>query len=245
MQVLFLMGGKPQSFPNSTDHPLYLTDISGRLILEQQIDLCRGLLPSRFIFCVRSAEVQRFRIDTVIERLVGNSAIVYINGSTKGAICTAMLAINQINSGEELLIISVDDLLDFSRNEILAFFRSNECDAGIVAFPSVHPRYSFAKEAECGIVVEVAEKVVISKNALASFYYFKKGADFVSSAMEVVRKDSPISGSFYISQTLNEMILKHRKVTLFKVPSENFYPLKTESQMAKYMLELQQQTSWK
>jgi dTDP-glucose pyrophosphorylase len=107
-----------------------------------------------------------------------------------------------------------------------------------VSFTSVHPRYSFAKLDESGTVVEVSEKRPISKNALASFYYFRHGRDFVACAMNVIRKDNPVEGTFYISQTLNEMILQQKKIGLYQVENDKFHPLKTEIQLAQYLADI-------
>jgi dTDP-glucose pyrophosphorylase len=112
-------------------------------------------------------------------------------------------------------------------------------DAGIIAFTSVHPRYAFARVDDKGSVIEVATKRPISKHALVSFYYFKQGSDFVECAKETIRKDNPENGKFYISQTLNEMILMQKKVVCFKISNDKFHPLKTEKQLAQYLMEMQ------
>lgn len=240
MEILFLMGA--QSGPKCAENqPIYLTEINGKLILERQIEQCAYLQPDRFVFCVSNQDIKQFRIDAIIEQLVESPLIIRVNGSTKGAICTALLATEFINSDEELLLLSVNDFIDISSSEILDDFRNRQCDAGVVAFNSVHPRYSFAKQDSWQNVTEVAEKVPISKNALASFYYFRKGSEFVACAMNVIRKDNPINDAFYISQALNEMVLLQKKVGLFKIPKESFHPIKTEMQLAEYVMELREQ----
>lgn len=237
MQIIFLMGG--QNFEkNEEDYPLYLTDINEKLIIEKQIDYCKGLNPRRFLFCVKNEDIKNFKVDSVIKQLVPDSDIIIINGQTKGAICTALLGIDYIDNDEELILLAVDDFIEVSSKNIMDFFRSDKSDAGVISFNSVHPRYSFAKLDSNGKVIEVSEKKPISKNALVSFYYFKKGSDFVESAKNVIRKDNLINGSFYLSQTLNEMILKQKKVSLYKITNEKFHPLKTEMQLAQYLTEL-------
>ena len=73
---------------------------------------------------------------------------------------------------------------------------------------------------------------------MVSFYYYKRGADFVECAKNVIRKDNLINGAFYLSQTLNEMILKQKKVSIYKLTNEKFHSLKTEMQLAQYITEL-------
>lgn len=237
MQIIFLMGG--QNFEkNGENYPLYLTEINEKLIIEKQIDYCKGLNPRKFLFCIKDVDIKNFQVDSVIKQLVPDSEIIVINGKTKGAVCTALLGIEYIDNEEELILLAVDDFIEVSSENILNFFRNNQSDAGVVSFNSVHPRYSFAKLGDDNSVIEVSEKKPISKNALVSFYYYKKGSDFVESAKNVIRKDNLINGSFYLSQTLNEMILKQKKVLLYKITNEKFHPLKTEMQLAQYLTEL-------
>ncbi|WP_294893139.1 glycosyltransferase family 2 protein [uncultured Gilliamella sp.] len=237
MQIIFLMGG--QNFEkNREEYPLYLTEINEKLIIEKQIDYCLGLNPRKFLFCIKDEDIQNFQVDSVIKQLVPDSEIIVINNKTMGAVCTALLCVEHINSEEELILLAVDDFIEVSSENILNFFRKNGSDAGVVSFDSVHPRYSFAKLDESNLVIEVSEKKPISKNALVSFYYYKKGADFIDCAKNVIRKDNLINGSFYLSQTLNEMILEQKKVSIYKITNEKFHPLKTEMQLAQYISEL-------
>ena len=237
MQIIFLMGG--HNFEkNREEYPLYLTEINEKLIIEKQIEYCYGLKPRKFLFCVKDEDIKNFQVNSVIKQLVPDSEIIIINDKTMGAVCTALLSIEYINNEEELILLAVDDFIEVSSENILHFFRKNKSDAGVVSFNSVHPRYSFAKLDENNSVIEVSEKKPISKNALVSFYYYKKGSDFVECAKNVIRKDNLINGSFYLSQTLNEMILRQKKVSLYKITNEKFHPLKTEMQLAQYLTEL-------
>ena len=225
---------------NSEDYPFYLTEINEKPILEQQIDFCRNMNPDKMIFCVKEKDIKQFRVDSVISQIVPEAKIIPIANQTRGAICTALLDVSDINTDEELILMAVDDFVSENSANIIKYFRDNDADAGIVSFKSVHPRYSFAKIDAEDNVVQVEEKLPISKNALVSFYYFKHGADFVNCAMDVIRKDNPVNNSFYISQTLNEMILAQKKISLYKISNDAFHPLKNQMQLAQYVYELKE-----
>lgn len=240
MKIMFLMGGNNIQ-KNQEDYPFYLTEINEKLILEKQIDYCKALNPSEFIFCVKANDIKSHRVDSVIKQLVPEATIIPINGQTKGAVCTALLGAQHLKNDEELILMAVDDFIDNTGEEIVEYFRKNKFDAGVVAFTSVHPRYSFAKTNKRGEVIEVAEKRPISKQALVSFYYFKCANDFVECAKDVIRKDNLINGAFYISQTLNEMILRQKKIGMYSISNDQFHPLKNEMQLAQYMFELKEQ----
>lgn len=236
MNIMFLMGGfRPEAGKEA--YPLYLTELQGKTILEQQIEYTRKIQPRQLLFCLRESEIKQFYVDSVIRQLEPAAKVISLKTQTKGAVCTALLGAEHIDSDEELLLMAIDDFMEDDAAEIIGGFRQAGAEAGVVSFNSVHPRYSFARVDARGLPVEFAEKNPISKNALVSFYYFKQGRDFVECAKEVIRKGSLVNGNFYISQTLNEMVLKQKKMALRKISNDKFHPLKTEAQMAEYIYE--------
>ena len=102
MNILFLMGGN--SDKNKEDYPLYLTEVKGKTILEKQIESAEALHPESIIFCMKETEIKQYSTDSVISQLVPNAKIIPITGMTKGAICTALLASEYVDTDEELLI---------------------------------------------------------------------------------------------------------------------------------------------
>ena len=236
MNILFLMGGLRTDKKND-QYPIYLTEINEKTILEQQIEYINKINPRQLIFCVHEYDVNSYYINTVLKQIDSTSIVIPIKAQTKGAICSALLASEHINNDSELILIGIDDFMDVDSKIVIDYFRSNDADAGVVSFTSLHPRYSFAKTITDNQVIEFSEKLPISNNALVSFYYFKHGKDFVACAKEVILKDSPIHDAFFISQAMNEMILNQKKVCMFKISNDRFHPLKTEKQLAEYILE--------
>ena len=241
MNIIFLMGGRNSTAP-SNDYPIYLSEVNNHLILENQIQYVQKVFPKNIIFCFRHQDIEQYHVDFIVKALTDNAKIVTLNGLTKGAICSALMASEYIDNNEELILCSMDDKVDTPLQEIVDKFRSQECDSGVVSFRSVHPRYSFVKTDEDGKVCEFSEKRPISTQALASIYYFRKGSDFVDCAKNVIRKDNTINGAFYISQTLNEMILRQKKIVIYSIDNKLFHPMKTEMQLARFMNKLEQ--SW-
>ncbi|PRX08319.1 UNVERIFIED_ORG: MobA-like NTP transferase protein [Martelella mediterranea] len=240
MKIVVLMGGENLDIKGER-YPLYMTEFNEKLILERQIRALQTLGPSEIIFCVRRSDVQDFNVDDVIRQIAENAVCVEVSGSTTGSVCTALLAAERIDRDEEIVLVAVDELIDADLTRIVKRFREKHGDAGVVAFRSVHPRYSFALLDEDGFVCEVAEKRPVSKHALVSFYYFRKGSDFVLCAQSVVRKDRKIRDTFFISQTINEMVLRHKKVAIEFIKNDQFHPMKTEMQLAQYISQLHEQ----
>ncbi|MDY6509621.1 MAG: hypothetical protein ACN6NY_01345 [Acinetobacter faecalis] len=237
MNIMFLMGGV-RSEVNMDDYPLYMTEINEKTILEQQVYYTQKIQPQKLLFCIHELDIKKFYAEAVIKQIDPESVIIPIKAQTKGAICSALLGAEYIDNDSELILMAISDFVDDDCLEIVSKFREAKVDAGVVSFTSIHPRYSFVKTTESDEILEFSEKLPISKNALVSFYYFKKGKDFVECAKDVIRKDNLVQGQFFISQTLNEMILKQKKIAIHKISNDRFHPLKTEQQVAEYLLEL-------
>jgi len=159
------------------------------------------------------------------------ASVTQVHSSTKGAACTALLAAHDIDNDDELLIVTVNEMVDTDLSEVIGHFRANSCDAGVVTFNSLHPRYSFVRLNKDDRVVEAAEKNPISKHALAGVYWFSSGASFVAAAKEMIRKDAQVNNAFYIAPSLNELILDHKRIGTFKIESHQYHPLKNNNQL--------------
>ncbi|MDR9859868.1 sugar phosphate nucleotidyltransferase [Treponema socranskii] len=234
MKLLVLMGGN-RVLDSSNAYPLYLTEIKGRLILEVLLENYKVNDFSDAIFCIKQEEIDSFNVDAIIRSICPKAKMVILNGPTGGAVCTALLASEFIDNEESLLVVSVDDYIDYDVKTILQSFSAKNLDCGLVNFSSIHPRYSFIRRDDTNQICEITEKRPISKEALASFFYFKKGYDFVDCARNVIRKDNRIKGSFYLSQSINEMLLKQKKVESIQIDNEYFHSFKTERQLAAYI----------
>lgn len=144
MNILFLMGGdKLQT--NNDNFPIYMAEINQKMILEILIDFTKSVNPIRAIFCIKNEDIKNFYLDEIIKRRIEDAIIININGETKGAVCTSMLASEFIDSDDELLIVAINDFTDKNWQTIIDYFRDGNFDCGIVSFNSIHPRYSFAK----------------------------------------------------------------------------------------------------
>ena len=102
------------------------------------------------------------------------------------------------------------------------YFSKNEIDGGAVVFDSIHPRWSYAKIIDNQQIIETAEKKPLSRNAIAGLYYFSRGSYFVESAMQSIIKDRSHQGMYYISSTLNELILSGKDVRAYQIESDEY-----------------------
>ena len=231
MIVLILGGGASSGDTNET--PVWLAERDGQVLVERFVTACAGLR-ARLVFAVRTQDAKRFRLDNVIRLAAPNAAIVPIGGETMGAACTALLCIEKIELDDELLILNSNELLAADYGDVAADFRARGLDAGLVVFPSLHPRYSYVQLDDDGMIVEAAEKNPISRNATAGFYWFRRGADFIAAAQAMIRKDAQVDDRFFISLVFNELVLEQRRLGVFQIDASQYLPLKSRQQMAQY-----------
>jgi dTDP-glucose pyrophosphorylase len=88
---------------------------------------------------------------------------------------------------------------------------------------------------ELGLVVQTSEKRPISNVATAGIYYYKRGLDLVESCFSVLKKDVQLNGSYYISSTFNELILRQKKVGVYKIDKKEYISFATTQMYENYI----------
>lgn len=234
MKILILAASPPSSGDNEGDYPLCLTEFDNVPLIERLIHSCASLDPSQFIFALREQDIQKYHLDGIVSLITDKAYILRVRGQTAGAACTALLAAGLIHSDEELLILGSNELLDVDTGHIIQTFRNRKADAGVITFPSIHPRYSYIRTDKDGFVIEAAEKKPISRQAMASFHWFAQGKDFVRAAQNSIRKGADNNGIFYISPVLNELVLEQKQIVTHSIALHHYHPLKTERQLDQY-----------
>lgn len=222
MNIVVLMAGNSRDFEDKGhSYPKYLLEIQNKPIVERVIASLKSL--SHNIICIiRKSDQERFFLGDMLKILCPTAKIITVEDETKGAVCSALFAIEEINAAEELLIINGDQLIKKDISTAIKDFRNRNLDGGIVTFRSLHPRWSFVALEKNGLVTETSEKRPISDMATAGCYYYAKGADFVNAAFAVIRKDVSVNGNYYISSTYNELILAQKKIGIYEIPAKDY-----------------------
>lgn len=237
LNILLPLAG-PSQFFNKEEFvfPKPLIEINGKTMIQHVIDnLNRIKAKKHFIFVVNAEDCRKFHLDSILRLLTDNSChIIYVQNETKGAVCSALLAIDQIDSKNPLILANPDQIIDENLEDIIEYFQSHACDGGVISFNTVHPRWSYVRIDSNDQIIEAAEKRPVSKHGLAGFYYFTKGEDFVSSAMQSIMKDSHVNGRYYISMTLNEMILKNKKLMTYHLDSHKYHTFYSPQKIEEY-----------
>lgn len=232
VNVLLPFMGKSTFFKDSF-FPKPLIEIAGRTMLETVVDNYRSLADKRYIYIFSEKDCLEFHLDDSVKILDEDCTVIKLRNETAGALCTCLMAVDYINNDMPLIISNSDQIIDVDYEEVLAHFDKVSAEAGIITFPNIHPRWSYAKK-QGDEIVEVAEKRPLSKNAIAGFYYFKHGRDYITSAKKVLEKRNSLNGMYYLSATLNEMILTGKKVGYFDIEKEQYHSFYSPEKIKEY-----------
>lgn len=242
MNVLVLMSGSSSSFKEAGyTYPKNLAEVAGQPMVQHVMESLRplGSVGARFICAVQRDENRKHHTGKVLELMDPETMVLEIAEETSGAACSALLAVDHINNDQPLVITNGDQILqDVDLAAIVRGFIDKQWDAGVVAFEDIHPRWSFVKCGADGLVIETAEKRPISKFATAGFYFFARGRDFVSAAMEMIKKDAQVNGLFYICPALNEMILGQARIGIHLIERSSYRSLANPADVQAYSAEL-------
>lgn len=216
--------------------PIWIAEHGGEVLIEHLARRCAPL-GAQLVFAMRKSDVRRHHLDSIARLAAPDCAVVEIDGATQGAACTALLCIEHIDPDDELVVMNANELIDADLSRIASDFRGQGLDAGVTTFPSLHPRYSYVRLDDAGRVVQATEKHPISRSAIAGFFWFRRGSDFVDAAMDMIRKDAKVDDHFFISLTLNELILRQKAIGVFPIPAADYHPLKSSRQVSLYETE--------
>lgn len=174
-------------------------------------------IDANYIFVVQKQHRQKYNLDSVLNLIAPNCRIVETDGITEGAACTVLLTKDYINNDDPLLLANSDQFVEWNSNEFLYKMYEQDVDGGILTFESTHPKWSYAKVDERGLVVEVAEKNPISNIATVGVYFWKHGKEFVKYAESMIEKNVRVNNEFYVCPVFNQAIADNKKVKTFNI----------------------------
>ena len=233
LNVLIPMAGEGSRFTTAGyTFPKPLIDVKGKPMIQVVVENLN--MDANFIFVVRKEHREKYNLDSLLKLIAPGCQIVETDGLTEGAACTALLAKDFINNDAPLFFANSDQFVEWDSNEFMYKMNETNADGGIVSFTATHPKWSFAKINENGLVTEVAEKNPISDIATVGYYWWKNGSDFVKYAEQMIDRDLRINNEFYVCPVFNEAIADNREIRTFN--TDGMWGLGTPEDL-KYYLE--------
>ncbi len=216
LNIIIPMAGAGSRFEQAGyTFPKPLIDVEGKPMIQVVVENLN--MVANFIFIVQKSHRIKYNLDTLLNIIAPNCKIIEVDGLTEGAACTALLAKDLINNDNPLFFANSDQFVSWDSNEFMYKMQETDCDGGIVTFESIHPKWSFAKVNEFGLVTEVAEKNPISNMATVGFYYWKHGSDFVKYAEQMIEKNIRVNNEFYVCPVFNQAIEGGKSIRTFEV----------------------------
>jgi HAD superfamily hydrolase (TIGR01509 family) len=216
LNVLIPMAGAGSRFEQAGyTFPKPLIEVNNKPMIQVVIDNLN--IDANYIYVVQKAHREKYNLDTMLNLITPGCKIVETNGVTEGAACTALLAKEYIDSDAPLFFANSDQFVEWDSNEFMYKMNETDADGGIVTFKATHPKWSFAKIDDNGLVTEVAEKNPISDNATVGYYYWKHGSDFVKYAEQMIEKNIRVNNEFYVCPVFNQAIEGCKKIRVFDV----------------------------
>ena len=113
-----------------------------------------------FIFVVDNEDCVKFSLDKLLKIAAGqNAKIVKRKSETAGALCSCLLAIDEIKSNDSLMIVNSMIISENFSKQIQKLIIS-KADAGVLTFKSVHPKWSYVQEGSHKLVQEYMKKML-------------------------------------------------------------------------------------
>jgi HAD superfamily hydrolase (TIGR01509 family) len=216
LNVLIPMAGAGSRFEVAGyTFPKPLIDINNKPMIQVVVDNLN--IDANYIYIVQKLHREKYNLDTLLNLITPGCKIVETNSLTEGAACTALLAKEFINNDAPLFFANSDQFVEWDSNEFMYKMNETNADGGIVTFKAIHPKWSFAKVNELGLVIEVAEKNPISDNATVGYYFWKHGSDFVSYAEQMIERDIRVNNEFYVCPVFNQAIEDNKEIRIFNI----------------------------
>ena len=216
LNVLIPMAGAGSRFEQAGyTFPKPLIEVRNKPMIQVVVENLN--LDANYIYVVQKAHREKYNLDTLLNLITPGCRIVEIDGLTEGAACTALLAAQHIDNDNPLFFANSDQFVEWDSNEFMYKMQETDADGGIVTFTATHPKWSFAKIDENGLVTEVAEKNPISDIATVGYYYWKHGSDFVKYARQMIKSNIRVNNEFYVCPVYNEAIAAGKHIRVFNV----------------------------
>jgi len=232
MNVLIPMAGAGSRFEQAGyTFPKPLIDVRNKPMIQVVVENLN--IKANYIYIVQKSHREKYNLDTLLNLITPECKIIEVDGITEGAACTALLAKEHIDNDNSLFFANSDQFVEWDSNEFMYKMNETNCDGGIVTFKATHPKWSFAKINDHGLVTEVAEKNPISDTATVGFYWWKQGSDFVKYAEQMIKEDIRVNNEFYVCPVFNQAIKDEKNIRTFNI--EKMWGLGTPEDLKFYL----------
>ena len=210
VNIVVPMAGNGSRFANAGyKDPKPFIPVFGKPMISWVVDNLG--IDATYTFIIRKEFEETYAAHEYLQRIRPGCNVISVDSVTEGAACTVLLAKKYINNDDPLLMINSDQYIEFDSHAFVFDFLyspgEKQHHGKISTFNGLrHPKWSYAKTDECGIVTEVKEKVPFSDHATTGLYMWRRGSDFVKYAEQMIAKNIRVNNEFYVVPVFNEAI---------------------------------------
>lgn len=180
----------------------------------------RNLTPRaahRFIFICQGQHLRDYPLRPLLEKVAPGCVIIEVSQVTEGAACTVLLAKDYINSADPLMIANCDQYVDIDMDDYLAAMEKQSADGLIMTMKAHDKKWSFIELDSNNRITRVVEKEPVSDEATVGIYNFRRGADYVWAAQQMIGKNLRVNNEFYVAPVYNELIAVGKVLAYYNV----------------------------
>lgn len=207
MNIIIPMAGEGKRFKDAgykEDKPFI--DVNGKPMLQVALENL-GILDATYYFLVKPKHADR--VYDIVKKKLRSFHIKPLEHKYKGAVPACLTLNNYINPMEPLIVANCDQIINWCPLDFLSFVQSQPDVVGCVpTFEADSDQHSYAK---CGgiddeVILEIAEKKVISTHALCGVHYWRKACLAFWSFNKAVLGEPHFNSDYYIAPTYNHVL---------------------------------------
>lgn len=179
------------------------------------------------VFVLRDDEASRAFARNFLADWYGDARTVFLSSFTRGAALTVLAGCGLIENMAEPICFDLADIMFNSAIDMDEVFSDPAVGGVALSFPSQKPIYSYIRRDENGVVVETAEKRVISGEASAGVYFFRSVPVYLAALAHVLGNEAQYTyrDIFYICPVFNGVL--KQGLNVLSLPVQDILDVKT------------------
>lgn len=218
LNIVIPMAGRGTRFVNAGfTQPKPLISIHNVPMIQVVVDNLRPNCEHQFIFVCQNQHIDEYGLTATLTGYAEKVHIVGIDHVTEGQACTVLCATKIMQEHDPVLVANSDQFVDIKIDDFLEDFENRSLDGSIMTMLSTDPKWSYAKTNEDKLVIQTAEKEVISENAAVGLFAFRHAKDLVNSVEAMIAANRRINNEFYICPAFNYLIAEGKRIGAYSV----------------------------
>lgn len=207
LSIVVPMAGRGSRFAAAGRTPKPFIEVeAGRPMISYVVEHLRFAEPHRFVFVALADDARDHGLAGLLAPLAPGHELVLVDAVTGGPAATALRATPRIAGDDELIVAYCDCFFTIDLDASLSRWRRRDADGGVLIYPSHGPTEAYARLSTGGVVEHIAEKEVISTDAVAGLYYFRSVRDFVTGARQTLA--AAPGTEVFVSSVYNALIAR-------------------------------------